>query len=397
MKLPTGGFSRPFPAYHGLADDLKKEERSNRGPAMGIPTAPPDIQDLFDLHTHRLAIRLGFKTASDYILQALGGVVFHYTLNFMGGHSFDHNDEPFNDGPGWWIWNLVLQGSGLLYYLEESARQNGVKLPMSGVWQHTGDCAGFSGDARIFMRHGVLRSPPVTKLPSTAAELDTPRLLDNIRIVGSFRGGELPAEALANWYGQWSEAYAIPNPYLSEVLPVIGAITVKKEKTSKPKPRKSSRQLVPAVSAPSAGVGMLVLGDLAHLPQVGELLPAATNSTWDTCTVVKVTSNFVQTNALPRSGKQSHSLVLKAGMQVQVRLPLEDSPTTVHLLAVGIIYGRTKSASKYRAAVIRRRTGEQKAWGVLETLNASAFPDRADCNVPTRTHTTILVPLQNIH
>jgi hypothetical protein len=53
----------------------------------------------------------------------------------MGGHTIDHVDEFTADGPGRWIFNLALQGSGLLYFIDDEKRADGVQLPMNTMWQ----------------------------------------------------------------------------------------------------------------------------------------------------------------------------------------------------------------------------------------------------------------------
>jgi flagellar motor protein MotB len=388
VLLPSGEYSRPFPAYHGLADDLTTEEKTARGPSMEIPIATTEIQDLFDLQMTRLALRLGYKDTSAYITQALGGVVYHFTLNFMGGHTFDHNDEIDCDGPGWWIWNLVLQGSGLLYFLEEF-KHNAKRLPMSGVWQDTGDCAGFSGDARVYMKHGVLRSPPARRLPATGAEL-TSTSLDNMRIVCSVRGGEVPETERQKWYGHWADSYDIADPY-AEPITTLVAPTVHGHqagvKRSTRKAKKSDSPIAVDDSPIAGGDNDIEMIDLrfAHLPKVGDVVQAGGNTTWGPSKVTQIISNFVLTNALPRSGKESKRLPLKAGMQVQLRLPSSGGVTLIHIVAVGMIFARTRGQGKYRAVVIRRQMESESTYGVLETLNAAAFPDRKHCNVHTAT------------
>lgn len=357
---------------------------------MEVMVAPPAIQSLFDMHVDRLALRLGYKGVEDYIKRGLGGVVYHYTLNFMGGHSFDHNDEWMGDGPGWWIWNLVLQGSGILFFLEDMARKgakSGKKLPMSGVWQQAGTCAGFSGEARIFMKHGVFRSPEAKRLP-TEEEFESSSKMDNIRIVASFRGGELPTAAKEDWHTQWWNTYDMPNP------------NVKQEPADKP--RRGSRK-----KTPKPATGKLSMVDIsranltnprkpaANMPKHGDVLRAPNNSTWSSATVKAVNGNFVQTYDLVSTATANlEPLILKMGLKVQVRMPEKSKNVrtnvivTINVLAVGVIYGPGKTQPKYRAIVIRRNVKGKP--GELETIAASAFPLRDYCKVHTHTHHLLL-------
>ena len=101
-----------------------------------VPEAPSEVQEIFDTMQTRIALRGGHGTAKDYITKVLGGVVYHFTLNYMGGHTIDHNDSIITDGPGQWIFNLSLQGDGLVYFVDDEKRTpDGVKLDMHAVWQ----------------------------------------------------------------------------------------------------------------------------------------------------------------------------------------------------------------------------------------------------------------------
>ena len=115
------------------------------------------------------------------------------------------------------------------------------------------------------------------------------------------------------------------------------------------------------------------------LPQPGQEITAAGNSPWASTKVVKLSGNFVHTDGLPRGpqAKGKGKLDLLTGMTVNMLFPT-GPPVTVQVVATGIIWIN----SKYRALVIRRRTGGTRGrWGVLEMLAASAFPDRGRCKV----------------
>ena len=93
------------------------------------------MQEIFNHMLKRVALRSGYASAENYVSKELGGVVYHFTLNFMGGHTLEHCDEINADGPGRWIFNLSLQGAGLLYFVEDMERPDGHQLGMHCVWQ----------------------------------------------------------------------------------------------------------------------------------------------------------------------------------------------------------------------------------------------------------------------
>ena len=107
-----------------------------------VQQANTQIQALFDCMLASIAHRAGYKTPTEYVAKELGGVVYHFTLSFMGGHTLEHMDEYIGDGPGRWIYNLTLQGAGLLYFVEDQKRPDGTQLDMHAMWQvlhtHTG-------------------------------------------------------------------------------------------------------------------------------------------------------------------------------------------------------------------------------------------------------------------
>jgi hypothetical protein len=122
-------------------------------------------------------------------------------------------------------------------------------------------------------------------------------------------------------------------------------------------------------------------------------LDGTQSGTWKTTKVVQLSQNFVHLAMLARSGAKFRGRhQIEVGMLMQVRLPEDEGRITmIHVLAIGIIYGQRLDSAKYRAAVIRRKPQSDLQWGVLETLNAGAFPDPTCCNV--NTHTTHTRPL----
>ena len=65
---------------------------------------------------------------------------------------------------------------------------------------------------------------------------------------------------------------------------------------------------------------------------------------------------------------------------------LDDRVINVRVHAVGEIRGKEEA---YHAAVLQRKLFSVCKWGVLETLDASAFPDEAHCQVRTHTRSRI--------
>jgi hypothetical protein len=382
VRLPDGTFSREFPAYYGLGSDLSDEQKAARGPGMHIEKAPDDIQELFDKSLTKIAKCQGYKSSAHYIQDGLGGVVYHYTLNFMGAHSIEHVDEPDYDGAGLWIWNTALQICGLFYLLDPWARPNGTQLPMSAVWQETGDCIGFSGDARIYMVHGVLREGGTAKLQPriTDESKEGSSWRENVRIVGTIRGGLVPPTMKRAWYQHFSKHYR--------------TLSGKTKKAEKPKVevemgtlRASSRLAVVApaphtpttssrTSSAAACSHALVAAHLGHLPQIGDVING-NQCKYGSCTVLALCSNFVVTSVV----STRRAINLKAGTQFKVRLPpFDDEVTVVDVLLVGEIWGKTKASTKYRCAVVRCKRGDAPRGG-LETLEAVGFPAETHCKV----------------
>ena len=125
-----------------------------------------DIQELFTAIMTSLATRMGHKDVDDFVKEHFGGKVYDFTINYMGGHTLPHVDDPLGDGPGKYIYNLALQGAGVLYFSEQrqATMRDNAKAP-SAVFHAPGDCLGFRGESRIYMKHGVLRLGDIATLP----------------------------------------------------------------------------------------------------------------------------------------------------------------------------------------------------------------------------------------
>jgi hypothetical protein len=153
-----------------------------------------------------------------------------------------------------------------------------------------------------------------------------------------------------------------------------------------------TRAATPRTPAPKPTSTALVPAQLAklNLPLVGATIKA-NNSVWVASKVLCVTTNYVQVDKHERKEKPTEPppVTLRAGLKVQLRLPpRDDQVTTLLLVSVGLIYAAT---SRYRAAIIRRKIGEEP-YGPLETMNASSFPNATHCNVYP--HSQSLLPQQ---
>ena len=170
---PTTTRSTSFPLYSVNNQVLKN----------AVYQASEDIQSLFDDMIKALAQRTGHRSVDDFVTKQLGGKVYDFTINFMGGHTLPHVDAPEGDGPGKYIYNLALQGEGLLYFAEQRSAnlRRGAKAT-SAAFHAAGDCLGFSGEARLLMQHGVLRFGAVTRLPSSKAD-DCDDIRGRMRVV----------------------------------------------------------------------------------------------------------------------------------------------------------------------------------------------------------------------
>ena len=207
-----------------------------------IPEAPPEFQLMFDNILNMLALRSGFENSAAWIQdeEECGGVVYHFTLNFMGAHTFFHNDEFIADGPGSTIHNLALQQSGLLTFL--------FGREMSCVLQQPGDCISFSNKARTEWQHGVFRGGSVAKLP----------LLEgchaDMRIVATIRVKDLTEVEQKEWYNENADAYGIANPFdnLKPNPTASPASSVKPNPAASPPGATASAPIVPVQSSSSS-------------------------------------------------------------------------------------------------------------------------------------------------
>jgi hypothetical protein len=390
VKLPDGTFSTNFPFYYGSNDDLTDAERAARGPDMPVARAPKLIQELFDRQLAQIAKRQGYKDAQHYIDTALEGVLYHFTLNFMAAHTLTHGDEYNFDGPGLWTWNLILQIRGLFYFLDAWARADGVQLGLWGVQLQRGDCTGFSGTARNFLQHGVLRTLPIHKLPKTKQEMEAdPSYKTQVRIVATIRGGLLSeadknnfdnhfATKVNNEGNEGQQQVAPVSPAQKKAVSPAQKKPSKKKSTPKKRPgtRKAGAETRVAVSASTT----LVSAQYAHLPEVGSILNSKSNSKFGAVTVLGVHANFLLTDKV--AGRDV--IVMREGIIVRMKIPpLDDRVQLMLVVAAGEIWGRAGTSTRYRVVVMRRKNEGEKTWGPLETLDAGAFPDEAHCQVTT--------------
>jgi hypothetical protein len=164
----------------------------------------------------QLAARGGWKDPAEYVAGQFGGVVYDFTLNFLGGHTVNHCDEPNADGPGMWIFNLALQGGGLLFFKQDEARpdESWYDAPAAAVMHREGDCIGFTDDARLLMHHAVLKDLPFKQLPTVATimasgsqAMDMKGNCADIRVLASIRGGLVSPKAAGRWWDQFGKTY----------------------------------------------------------------------------------------------------------------------------------------------------------------------------------------------
>jgi hypothetical protein len=127
----------------------------------------------------------------------------------------------------------------------------------------------------------------------------------------------------------------------------------------------------------------------AGLPQVGEVLfeGLGRQSKYRKTPVIALYCNFVELKALqPTDTSDTAPIRVENGTAFNVILPpLDDRVVNVRVLAVGEIRGKQETSTKYRAAVVQRKGASNTFWGEMETLDATALPDAAHCEV--RTHT----------
>jgi hypothetical protein len=219
--LPDGTWSRDYPAYHGLHDQLTAAERGRREDFKAAE-APSEVQEIFDHIISGLAQNDGYKgpnASKAFVYEVYGGVVYHFGLNYMGAHTIHHVDEYETDGPGTHIANLSLQGDGLLYFYQDRPRPDGSWLPQlkiaAAVLQRPGDCVGFSRDARLYSMHGVVKELPIVTLPTIPGMAEeekagTAGWEEAVRVVASIRGGDMEqgtGQLAAQWQEMWTPSF----------------------------------------------------------------------------------------------------------------------------------------------------------------------------------------------
>ena len=59
-----------------------------------------------------------YENVADFVDGEYDGVIYHITLNFLGGHTYTHVDEFTHDGCGQFICNVALQKAGLLCFID---------------------------------------------------------------------------------------------------------------------------------------------------------------------------------------------------------------------------------------------------------------------------------------
>ena len=110
VELPDGSLSQPFPSYTSWEDISEQPTKAKKlGRDRVIEDAPENVQKIFMRQLEAFASHHG-KTPEEYVHHNLDGVVYHFGLGFMGGHSVDHVDEDDADGPAKYIHNTNLKG-----------------------------------------------------------------------------------------------------------------------------------------------------------------------------------------------------------------------------------------------------------------------------------------------
>jgi hypothetical protein len=358
VKLPDGckqTHSKAFSHYHGIIDDMPAAEQAKRGPDMFVPDAPPDIQAIFDTCLVSMASKHhDYENVADFVNGEYDGVMYHITLNFLGGHTYTHVDEFSHDGTGQYICNVALQKAGLLCFIDPKTGN------MTVLWQQPGDAVTFSGPARLSWLHAVLRELPIASLPpppmSPGQDI---KWAKDIRIVLTIRMGDLAPEEEKEWYSAWATDYDIQNPFAPTKI--------------KAEPEEGNK-----LDAPDP------------LPAIGSLFGEATYGNWGPSEVVKRTTNFVHVRDLNRSGKKSDIPPMEKGMLFQMKLPVNDKPKTTkydlftfEVHEVGIIMSPTGDVSKtkYRALIVSHKINSG-AWSKeLHTLNASGIQSANSVNL----------------
>jgi hypothetical protein len=351
---------------------------------MKVEDAPQEIQELFDRMLSQLAIRNGCKDAQHFIDDVLGGVVYHFTLNFLAGHTLTHADEYKFDGPGLWIWNLILQTAGLFYLLDRFPRKDGSKVGLHGVQLQKGDCTGFTNEARTFLQHGVFRDGPINALPTTKEEMEAdPGYKSTLRIVATLRGGDLTPKMEKEYdehFAKDAEPEEVEEPEKPLPTKTTAAAQGKRRLRANLKVGRTLRATTPKpTKVPKAPTSTaLVSADFAYLPQKGDVLNGDAKHKYGSCTVLGVHSNFVRTDEV----LAQNAIPMREGVVVSLKLAtLDDRVLQLRVVSVGEIWGKAGSNSKYRSAIIRRKWAHEKEWGELETLEAAGWPDVDHCMV----------------
>jgi hypothetical protein len=234
VRLPDGTFSKDFPSNSGLITDNDKEQTAFLA-GLEAPLASTKIQAMFDTSIRALAIARGYKDVDTFIRTECDGIIYHFTINFMGAHTVHHVDEYKADGPARYIANMALWGSGVVFWKQTAPRPDGswADVPAAGVWQRPGDAVVFAKDARTFMQHGVVKLGTLTKLPERGGGEGPAGWKDNVRIVITIRYGQITADEQKDWEDQWALDYKVDSP-----APTTGA-------TLSTPTRKSSRKVQP--------------------------------------------------------------------------------------------------------------------------------------------------------
>jgi hypothetical protein len=414
-QLPNGRFTKAFPTYHGLGDDLTDHQREQRGNDMPVRNAPPEIQEVFLQSLLALAKKEGYSSITEYVT-ACDGVIYHFTINYMGSHTIEHVDEFMGDGPARLIWNITAHGQGLVYFTEH-AKSKKNRLPLFGVFQGPGDCVGFSGKVRTESLHGVLKEGPICILPTTVEAL-TKDWHDDIRIVLTIRVGELSEGEKEAWHNRWASDYELPNPYKPQTTPT----DKKQTNTTSPPPPLSDQETdapqettTPHEDIQPSQIGRTrtrakrnnhkITPDTTPKPSPPKKKQTKTKSNKKNTTtttqihprgyapthITNVYPHFEEVQNWQRNPQDNEVYAnLKSGVRLELRLPTAPGDlVTITILAVGTM---NNNSEKYRVAVVRMRNGateEEEGEEQLEMLQTTAFPDLDRVKVYTHAHTHI--------
>jgi hypothetical protein len=201
-------------------DDKERVFRSTYVPAL----ASPGVQAIFTTALMSLGQAAGYDDVREFVTKEYDDIIYHFTLNFMGGHTVHHTDEPMADGPSKSICNVGLQGNGVVYFIQTSPRPDGSwsNVPAAGVWQRPGDAVVFSREARTFMQHGVIKLGPLLKLPEADGKVGDDNWDKYSRIVACLRLGSLPAKDRKDWDSMWANEYGLTtdNPAIDPTVKI---------------------------------------------------------------------------------------------------------------------------------------------------------------------------------